>query len=213
MAAMQRLLSFAAEQWTDGPHHLAALQVPRRAHRQRPVSRYCRHRLPPSPGDEISRGTARGPLVQPRRRGQIECQLLTGLDSRSRPQAAGGTFQAERPHHSRSCRSRIRPRSPCQEIAVVHGSCGPASTGVRMNDCCCRLRTGAAGPELTSKAANWLPDSSRSSVTPTLSADIVFTEAGSNHVLNPFETAVGARRPRRSVWPTAACWLCAPTLD
>jgi len=61
----------------------------------------------------------------------------------NRPQGAGGTFQAERPHHSRSCRSRIRPRSPCQEIAVVQGSCGPASTGVRMNDCWCRLRTGA----------------------------------------------------------------------
>jgi len=38
-------MSFAAEQWTRGPHHLAAVRVPGRAQRQRPVSRYCWHSL------------------------------------------------------------------------------------------------------------------------------------------------------------------------
>ena len=82
-----------------------------------------------------------------RERIPVERRHLKAAYSRCRPQAAGGIFQAERPHHSGSCRSRIRTRNPCQEIAVVQGSCGPANNGSRMNDCCYRLRTGAADPK------------------------------------------------------------------
>ena len=90
----------------------------------------------------------RGDWTSQSRAGDADQRLLPlAANWPFRPQAAGGTFQAERPHHPGSCRSRIRPRNPCRAIAVVQGSCGPASKAVRMNDCCCRLRTGAADPQ------------------------------------------------------------------
>jgi hypothetical protein len=75
------------------------------------------------------------PFCRRRHHPRFERPLSRMASDGSVPQAAGGTFQAERPHHSGSCSSRISPRNRRPAKAVTRGWCPENTTRSRPNDC------------------------------------------------------------------------------